>query len=169
MNRGYLGLILVFTLASCSKPETISNLESINCQQIERSEFENILQDETKLGILAALSGAPVKMRFNIDTAEMKDVVLIVYSSRAGEVPIYRGPLTDVIQLFPKPELYDQGGLDNLDFKLFDLNKTKICRQQQDGGTQYWERGKNILIEFLAEREIDPNFGTPLGHKVHLE
>lgn len=169
-NGRYLVPCLALILASCSNPATIDSLKSINCQHIERSELDVILKDQTKHAALPTGTGEQaVKVRFNIDATTMKDVLLVVYSGRTGESPLYQGPFADEIDVFPSPELYDQEGLDNLDFQFFDNNNQRICRQQQDGGTQYWKRGKNILIEFLVERETDPAIGTPLGHKVHLE
>lgn len=165
-------MTLIATLGTACVPERSLTFDklAINCKQLPRSEFEHLLTIEaSKAGLDNRAAGDTTKIEFNVDRASTQDALISVYSDRAGPVPLYHGRFLSAVSVFPPSELFSRGGMDNLHFSFFDLKSGSICTQMQDGGGLYWEKNKTLRIEFLSEREIDPDIGTPIGHRVHLD
>lgn len=143
------------------------NVRSINCRQLDPSTFAKLTQAEEAKGSSRAPEAPPVRIDLNIESNP--EILVSIYSHRSGDTPLYHGKLLDAVEVFPQRDLFQRSGLDNLHFKFFDLKNLRVCSQMQDGGATYWQPGKAIRIEFLREREVDPDIGTPIGHRVRLE
>ncbi|UOF17345.1 hypothetical protein IEQ11_12250 [Lysobacter capsici] len=148
----------------------LDEFQVIRCQQLGRGEFDELLKEEASKGVARATEGGQAKkISFNIDSASAQDVLISVYSTRSGETPLYHGKYSNTVEVLPSSDLFRDGGMDNFYFKFFDQKNARVCSQMQDGGAAYWEQGKNIRIEFLPQKDIDPDIGRPIGHRAHLE
>lgn len=160
-------------IASCFRenPAVLDNFKVINCQTLSNEDFGEEIKAEAAKGVVRADSGKPAtKILFDLDDAANQDVTVSIYTDRAGPAPLYHGKLTRSIEVHPANELFrEMEGKDNMHFTFFDAKRLRVCSQMQDSSAVYWQEGKNIKIEFLQSKELDPEIGTPIGHRVHLQ
>lgn len=146
------------------------SMRAMNCEVLSVHEFnlrlnEALIQPkylaDKKYGV------SQVRFHFNLEPELIDGAVLVVESDRAGRA-IYSGDYKKSIVVQAGYELLNENGSDNFKFIIFNKKNHEICSFEH-GSTPFWQAGKDVYIDFLPFRELDPATGEAVAFKVRVE
>ncbi len=145
-----------------------NSLHALNCTEASQSQLDSVMKQEMARVSYVARDGLPtkdVRFEFNLSRPAMENVFVSVTSQKSRR-SIYRGDFVPEFVVRAGADLFEDEGYDTFKFVFINPASRQICAWEQEAGGRLWRTDTPISIEFLPQREMDKETGTPIAWKL---